>query len=177
MTKLVSKKVLVPAALAVVAVALVVLAVPQAIAASSEKDMAAATSQMPKINGTVSVGEQTRDFINDNLKVTLSQASETAAGEVDNGVVVAGHLGVVQGYLVYTFHVVNPDDQTKRMVIVDAGNGEALFTSEPGQMGSFGPHGQGHWKGGGFGGPWHGFGGGMWHQGFGGMWHNQGMMR
>jgi hypothetical protein len=117
------------------------------------------------------VGEQMRDFINDNLKVTLSQASETAAGEVDNGVVVAGHLGVVQGYLVYTFHVVNPDDQTKRMVIVDAGNGEALFTSEPGQMGSFGPYGQGHWKGGG------GAGGfGPWHQGFGG-WHYQGMMR
>jgi uncharacterized membrane protein YkoI len=172
MTKLVSKKVLVSAVLAAVAVALVVLAVPPAIAASSEKDMdTAATSQIPKINGTVSVGEQMRDFINDNLKVTLSQASETAAGEVDNGVVVAGHLGVVQGYLVYTLHIVNPDDQTKRMVIVDAGNGEVLFTSEPGQMDSFGPHGQGHWKGGGGGwsGPWHGFGGGMW--------HNQGMMR
>lgn len=169
MTKLVSKKVLVPAAIAV-AVALVVLAVPPAIAASSGQDMA--TGQMPKINGTVSVGEQMKDFINDNLKVTLSQASETAAGQVDNGIVVGGHLGVVQGYLVYILHVVNPDDQTKRMVIVDAGNGGVLFTSEPGQMGSFGPH--GHWKGG-FG-PWHGFGGGMWHQGP-GVWHNQGMMR
>lgn len=167
MTKLVSKKVIVPAALAV-AVALVALAVPPAIASSSGQDMAA--SQTPRINGTVSVGEQMRDFINENLKVTLSQASETAAGQVEDGVVVGGHLGVVQGYLVYILHVVNPDDQTKRMVIVDAGNGEVLHTSEAGQMGSFGPHGQGHWKGG-FG-PWHGFG--NWN-GYGG-WH-QGMMR
>ena len=160
MAKLVSKKVLVPAILAV-AVALAVLTVPQAIATSDR--MAA---DMPKINGTVNAGETMKDFIKDNLKVTLSQASETAAKQVENGVVAGGHLGVVQGYLVYTLYVVNPDDHTGRMVIVDAGNGEVLHASEAGQMGSFGGHGYCPWKGGGFG-PWngHGSGGGMWHQG------------
>jgi uncharacterized membrane protein YkoI len=160
MAKLVSKKVLVPAILAV-AVALAVLTVPQAIATSDR--MAA---DMPRINGTVNAGETMKDFIKDNLKVTLSQASETAAKQVENGVVAGGHLGVVQGYLVYTLYVVNPDDHTGRMVIVDAGNGEVLHASEAGQMGSFGGHGYCPWKGGGFG-PWngHGSGGGMWHQG------------
>ncbi|MGI0020561.1 MAG: PepSY domain-containing protein [Nitrososphaera sp.] len=165
MAKLVSKKVLVPAVLAV-AVALVVLAVPQAIATSDRM------AEMPRINGTINAGETMKDFINDNLKVTLSQASETAAKQVENGVVVGGHLGVAQGYLVYTLYVIDPDDQTKRMVIVDAGSGEVLHASEPGQMGSFGEHGYGPWMGHGFGhwngfGPWngHGSGGGMWHQG------------
>ena len=167
MAKLVSKKVLVPAILAVTA-ALVVLAVPQAIASSDRM------ADMPRINGTINVGETIKDFIDDNLKVTLSQASETAAKLAENGIVIGGHLGVVQGYLVYTLYVVNPDDKTGRMVIVDAGSGEVLHASEPGQMGSIGEHGYGPWKGHGFGqwkgggfGPWsgHGSGGGMWHQG------------
>ncbi|MGI0040003.1 MAG: hypothetical protein ACREAO_09310, partial [Nitrososphaera sp.] len=88
MAKLVSKKVLVPAILAV-AVALAVLAVPQAIASSDRM------ADMPRINGTINAGETMKDFINDNLKVTLSQASETAAKQAENGVVVGGHLGVV----------------------------------------------------------------------------------
>jgi uncharacterized membrane protein YkoI len=165
MAKLVSKKVLVPAILAV-AVALAVLAVPQAIASSDRM------ADMPRINGTINARETMKDFINDNLKVTLSQASETAAKQAENGVVMGGHLGVVQGYLVYTLYVVNSDDHTGRIVIVDAGSGEVLHASEPGQMSSFGGHGYGPWKGGGFGhwngfGPWngHGSGGGMWHQG------------
>ena len=171
MAKLVSKKVLVPTILAAVAIALAVLAVPQAIATSDRM-----AEDMPRINGTVNAGETMKDFINDNLKVTLSQASETAAKQAENGVVVGGHLGVVQGYLVYTLYVVNPDEHTGRMVIVDAGSGEVLHASEPGQMGSFGGHGDGPWKRGGFGhwngfGPWNGHGGGG-----GGMWH-QGMMR
>ena len=162
MAKLVSKKVLVSAILAVAVVALAVLTVPQAIATSDRM-----ATEMPRINGTVNVGETMKDFIKDNLKVTLSQASETAAKQAENGVVVGGHLGVVQGYLVYTLYIVNPDGHTGRMVIVDAGNGEVLHASEPGQMGSFvGGYGYCPWKGGGFG-PWndHGSDGGMWHQG------------
>lgn len=163
MTKLVSKKVLVPAALAV-AVALVVLAVPPAIAASSGQNMA--MSQMPKINGTVNAGQAMKDYINSNVKVTLSQASDTAAKQVDNGKAVGAHLGVVQGYLVYTVFVVDGSSQG-HMVIVDAGNGSVLYKTDAMPFGGFGgPF--GHF--GGWGGPGkaHGFGGGMWH-------HNQPM--
>ncbi|MEW5840705.1 PepSY domain-containing protein [Nitrososphaera sp.] len=146
MTKLVSKKVLLPAALAAT-VALVVLAIPPAIAASSWQD-AAAMGQMPKINGTVNAGQTMKDFLNSNLKVTLSQASDTAQKQVDGGKVVGGHLGVVQGYLVYTFKVINPDKETANMVIVDAGDGKVLFKSEDMSLGGF--------MGGGYGGLGHG---------------------
>lgn len=161
MTKLVSKKVLVPAVLAV-AVALVVLAIPSALAASSGQGMA--MSQMPKINGTVNVGQAMKDFLDNNVKVTLSQAADTAAKQVSNGRAVGGHLHVVQGYLVYSIYVVDSSSQQAHMVIVDAGNGQVLYKSDAMPFGSFGgpTFGHGVWHGGG---PWkaHGFGGGMWH--------------
>ncbi|MEO9296205.1 MAG: hypothetical protein ABI347_11490 [Nitrososphaera sp.] len=164
---LVSKKVLVPAAIAV-AVALVVLAVPPAIAAASS-GQGMAMGQMPKINGTVNAGQAMKDYINENVKVTLSQASDTAAKQVSNGRAVAGHLGVVQGYLVYTVFVVDgsssSSSQQGSMVIVDAGNGSVLYKSEAmAPLGPFGGpmFGHGGWHAGGPG-KWHGFGPGMWH--------------
>ena len=160
MTTFVSKKVLVPAALAV-AVALVVLAVPPAIAASSGHGTA--MSQMPKINGTVNAGQAMKDFINSNVKVTLSQASDTAAKQVSNGRAVEGHLGVVQGYLVYTVFVVDSSSQQGYKVIVDAGNGSVLYKSDATHFGQFGGPMFGH-MGGWHGGPGkaHGFGPMMW---------------
>jgi uncharacterized membrane protein YkoI len=161
MTNFVSKKVLVPAAIAV-AVVLVVLAVPPALAASSGQNMAA-MSQMPKINGTVNVGQAVKDFISSNVKVTLSQASDTAAKQVNNGMVVSGHLGVVQGYLVYTLFVVDSGNQQGHVVIVDAGSGQVLYKSDSISMEHFGGPMFGHF---GMGGPWKA-------HGFGGVWHNQ----
>lgn len=164
MTKLVSKKVIVPAAVALAAagIALAFMAAPQAMAAAAfgqEMKGSGEGGSMPRINGTVNAGQEMRDFINDNLKVTLAQASETAAGQAGGeGVTVGGHLGIVQGYLVYKLFAVNPEDQTGRMVIVDAGNGEVLYTSESIEMGSFGHPGfagPGWGKGHGFGGGWH----------------------
>jgi uncharacterized membrane protein YkoI len=177
MTKIVSnRKVIVPAAVALAAVVAIAVAAPAApqqaaLAVASATGQAAtgmgsgwhgnATGNMPKINGTVNVGQQMKNFINDNLKVTLAQASDTAAKQVagGKGIVVSGNLGVVQGYLVYKLHVVNPTDQTAQMVIVDAGNGQVLYTSPSMQMGAFGaPMFGGHeghgWKGHGFGGGW-----------------------
>ena len=102
-----------------------------------------------------------------------------------------GHIGVTQGYLTYTYYVANPTNDTAHIVIIDAGNGQVLYTSEGKQIGSwgqlsiFGPFGQekGHEGFGGsrgfgpFGygfGPFHGGGGfgpfeGFWH----GFWHNK----
>ena len=109
---------------------------------------------MPNITGSINVPK----MISDQIKVSFSDAAKTAEGQVDGGKVIGGHLGIVHGYLVYSFMIVNPDNQTGYMVIVDAGNGTVLYKSEGFQTGSFGDHS-------GFGsGPWgmHKFGGMMW---------------
>jgi uncharacterized membrane protein YkoI len=125
---------------------------------------------LPQINGSVSVANETRNFINENVKVSFVQAAQTAQGQVTNGTVLGGHLGVVQGYLVYTFFVADTASQTGHLVIVDAGNGNVLHTSEGLSFGSFDhPMMFGLWGGHGGFGDWHGqgkphwFGGGMWH--------------
>ena len=124
-------------------------------------------SQLPKITGSISVEQTAANLMKDNLKVSFQQASEIAAKQIANGTIVGGHLGVVQGYLVYTFFVLNPQNQTGQLTIVDAGNGKVLYTSQGVSRGSFG-------QSPGFGpfgtfGPLvgHGFGGGFWHGPFG----------
>ncbi len=107
---------------------------------------------VPIMNGSINVPK----LVNDQIKVSFSDAAKTAEGQVDGGMIIGGHIGIVQGYLVYSFKVTNPDSQTCNLVIVDAGNGSVLYKSEGFQMGSFGNH--------------FGFGGGPWgmHK-FGGM--------
>jgi uncharacterized membrane protein YkoI len=124
---------------------------------------------MPQINGSVSLANEASNFINENVKVSFVAAAQTAQGQVTNGTVLGGHLGAVQGYLVYTFFVSDIGNQTGHLVIVDAGNGNVLYTSEGQSFGSFGhPMMFGPWGGHGGFGEWHGpgkphwFGGGMW---------------
>ncbi|HEU0145087.1 MAG TPA: hypothetical protein VFQ47_09910 [Nitrososphaera sp.] len=125
---------------------------------------------MPQINGSVNVVNETSNFIKENAKVSFVAAAQTAQGQVTNGTVLGGHLGVVQGYLVYTFFVADAVNQMGHLVIVDAGNGDVLHTSEGRSFSSFGPlmmfgrwgghTGFGEWQGPG---KPHWFGGGMWH--------------
>ncbi|AIC16629.1 hypothetical protein [Nitrososphaera viennensis] len=166
-----SKKVIVVSILAVVAVSaiFVVSSMMMAQATAQQQQQQRAMMTMPEIKGSVSVANATMGFISENVKVPFVTAANTAQGQVANGTVLGGHLGVVQGYLVYTFFVANTSNQTGHLVVVDAGNGQALYTSEGHTLGSFGPM-SGHWGGpwhggGGWGGPWkgHGFGWGMWH--------------
>jgi hypothetical protein len=124
---------------------------------------------MPQINGSVSLANEASNFINENVKVSFVAAAQTAQGKVTNGTVLGGHMGIVQGYLVYTFFVADAANQTGHLVVVDTGNGNVLYTSEGQSLGSFGhPKMFGAWGGHGFG-EWHGlgnphgFGGGMWH--------------
>jgi uncharacterized membrane protein YkoI len=124
---------------------------------------------LPQINGSVSLANEASNFINENVKVSFVAAAQTAQGKVTNGTVLGGHMGIVQGYLVYTFFVADAANQTGHLVVVDAGNGNVLYTSESQSLGSFGhPMMFGAWGGHGFG-EWHGmgnphgFGGGMWH--------------
>jgi uncharacterized membrane protein YkoI len=112
---------------------------------------------IPQLNGSVNVQQQTNQFIRDNLRVPFATALETAQAEVENGTAISGRVGVVQGYLVYIFKVANFDAETSRIVIVDAGNGSVLYTSEDmplhnGGLGGYGCGGGGHHKG--FGNHW-----------------------
>jgi uncharacterized membrane protein YkoI len=163
-TNLLSKKVIVVAIIAVGAVSAIFVASSIAQATAQQQKMMWAGEGMPQINGSVSVANEASNFINENVKVSFVTAAETAEGQVEDGRVFGGHLGVVQGYLVYTFFVANTGNQTGHLVIVDAGNGEVLYTSEGHAFGSFSPM-AGHWGGHGFGGwhgPWKGNSWGMW---------------
>lgn len=53
----------------------------------------------PKIVGSISTMQAAKNLLNENVKVTLADASSKAASQV-NGSAVGGHLGIVQGYLV-----------------------------------------------------------------------------
>lgn len=110
-------------------------------------------ASVPQINGTVNVKEAARNFINDNVKVSFVDAANTAQAQVDGGKVLGGHIGVVQGYLVYNFIVTNASGDTVYKVIVDVGNGQVLYKSDGHEFGAmmfghegFGPSGFGHGK-------------------------------
>lgn len=121
---------------------------------------------IPKINGSVNVEDNIRSFLEENTKIPFVSAAETAQKQIANGTVLGGHLGVTQGYLTYTYIIVDQAKETIHKVIIDAGNGQALYVSEGRQIDSFSQPmfgSFGHGKA-------HGFGGGPWH-GFGGFWH------
>jgi uncharacterized membrane protein YkoI len=109
------------------------------------------TSQRVNITGSINIFK----VLQDNVKVSFTDAANTAQKQVSGGTVVSGHLGIVQGYLVYTFTVVDTANNTAHMVIVDAGNGSVLHTSQGYSIGNFGGYGLG-------------FGGQHWHKH--GMW-------
>jgi uncharacterized membrane protein YkoI len=119
-------------------------------------------TEIPQLNGSVNIREQSNQFIQESVQVPFATALETAQAEVGNGTAISGRLGVVQGYLVYIFKLANFDAETSRIVIVDAGNGSVLHTSGDMPL-YFGGLGCG---GGGFGGGHH------YHKGFGGHWGN-----
>ena len=91
---------------------------------------APAYTTLPTIVGSVNVGQSAINFLKDNLKVSFLQASEIAGKQVPNGTIVTGHLGVARGYLIYTFFIVNTQNQTRNLIMVDAGNAKVLYTSQ-----------------------------------------------
>jgi hypothetical protein len=141
---------------------------------------------IPKINGSVNVGEGIKNFFAENAKTPFITGAQTAQDQVANGTVLGGHIGVTQGYLTYTYFVVNPTNDMAHKVIIDAGNGQVLHTSEGKQIGSmdqsmfesFG-QGRGHEGFGGkgvfgpFGHSFGPFGSGGGFGPFGGFWHNR----
>jgi uncharacterized membrane protein YkoI len=173
--KLVSKKVLIPAILGIgILLSTIFVASPLANSWAQQQRLPIGTNNtnireydtIPEINGSVNVEDNLRSFLEENTKIPFVSAAETAQKQIANGTLLGGHLGVTQGYLTYTYIIVDQAKEAIHKVIIDAGNGQALYVSEGRQIDSFSQP-----MFGSFGyGKAHGFGGGPWH-GFGGFWH------
>lgn len=112
-----------------VAVAAVLIAALAAGTAFAQEQQQTNNQTMSSIKGSVDVKGTMQNYIKDNLKVSFATAADTAAAQVQNGTLVSGNLGIVQGYLAYKFFIVNSDTHIGHMVVVDAGNGQVLYTS------------------------------------------------
>jgi|GEM_PF-2067950 len=97
---------------------------PQAIASQSNY-------ALPNIQGSANVGEQIKNLIEENTHTDFIAAATTAQNELTGNTLLDGNLGIIQGYLVYSFDAVNTNDQTKTKLIVDAADGQVLYKSEP----------------------------------------------
>ncbi|MHB8601980.1 MAG: PepSY domain-containing protein [Nitrosotalea sp.] len=105
------------------------------VTAASAQVQGTPTTQPPTIQGSINL-QQT---IMSNVQTKFSAASDTAASAVTNGKTIGGSLTVAQGYVVYSFKVID-DKNMVYSVIVDPANGKVLYTS-PGhafQLGGFG---------------------------------------
>jgi uncharacterized membrane protein YkoI len=174
--KLISKKVLIPSILGIgILLSAILIASPFAYTWAQQQTVSNNTDireqgRIPQINGSISVKDNIKNFLKENIKIPFISAAETAQKQIVNGTVLGGHLGQTQGYLTYTYFVIDPVKETVQKVIIDAGNGQVLYTAEGKHMDSFsqlpmsGPLGveKGH---GSFDGPWKG------HRLFGGFWH------
>ena len=147
------KKAMVVGIVAVIMSVTAILMVQSASAQTSNQT----STKIPDIKGSVSIDNATNQFLKENVKVSFNNAVQTAVGEVDGGSVLSGKLTAVQGYLSYVFKVANFDAGTFKIVIVDAGNGSILYTSDNlalrnGVLGGEGcwshdGFGHGHWMG------------------------------
>lgn len=78
----------------------------------------------PQIQGSVNL----QQLLLSNVQTKFTDAANTAAGAITNGQVISGSLSVIQGSVVYHFKVI--DSTNMYSVIVDAGNGKVLYTSQ-----------------------------------------------
>ena len=85
----------------------------------------------PEIQGSANLAAVIENFIKENRKVTFESATKTAEASRADTIVIDGRFTVMQGYLVYAFRVVDPVNGELYSMIIDAGNGSVLYTSEP----------------------------------------------
>lgn len=121
----------------------------QQAASAQNQNSTSNTGAVPlkNLTGSVQVFPKLSQIIQSKANVTLSAAATSAEKAVGpNSHVISAHLGVVNGFLVYTAHVVDANNNIHR-VIVDAGNGKVLSAIQipfanalihPGGRGMFG---------------------------------------
>jgi uncharacterized membrane protein YkoI len=126
----------------------------QQAASAQNQNSTSNTGAVPlkNLTGSVQVFPKLSQIIQSKANVSLSAAATSAEKAVGpNSHVISAHLGVVNGFLVYTAHVVDANNNMHR-VIVDAGNGKVLSTIQlpfanaliqPGGRGMFGHYGGG----------------------------------
>jgi hypothetical protein len=153
MTNIKSRKIIIPS---IVAVTLLVVVIGTFSPISVLADPTAKNQEIPKITGSVNVADAMKNYIKEHQTTSFSNAATTAEKQVSDGMVVGGHVGIVQGYLVYTFFVIDTKSDTSYVIMIDAGKGTVLYKSEgismkdmdgfsSGVFGSnFGGHGFGH---------------------------------
>lgn len=83
---------------------------------------------IPEISGTITITETSDDY-SDKAQIALSVAMAVAENSVENGKAMWGKLDVTQGFLVYKIGVL-ANDNIFHKVVVDAGNGVALYVSD-----------------------------------------------
>jgi len=127
------KKLIALAIAGIVAVGIILTAPVYALTGNGTSDTtnssnnAANNSQQPAttIHGSLKISS-ILDQIISKSGTTLADATSKAASTA-NGNAVSSRLAVVQGYLVYEVRVLSDDGM--HVVIIDAGNGDVLFTS------------------------------------------------
>lgn len=99
--------------------------------------------QKPTIQGTITLDKDSLSKVT----VTLASAADTASAApgITNGKVISGNLIGMQGYLVYSFRVID-DKNTSYSVIVDPTNNTILYQSQGHAM-TFGGFGMGGFGG------------------------------
>ena len=60
-----------------------------------------------RISGSVNVRDMIKNLFSENVNVSFIKGAETAQDQIVNGIVLGGHIGVKQGYLTYTYFVVD----------------------------------------------------------------------
>jgi uncharacterized membrane protein YkoI len=82
------------------------------------------------ITSSINLMSTIGNAIESQVKISLSNATTTAETSVgNNSHAVAAHVGDVNGYLVYTIFVLDPN-MNFNTVIVDPGNGQVLSTKQ-----------------------------------------------
>jgi hypothetical protein len=98
-------------------------------------------SNGPNITGTIKLSTVMGNALASQIKLSLSQSAVTAEKTAgNNSHAVAAHLGVENGYLVYTVWLVDGSYNFHK-VIVDAGNGKVLSNQPVSKVESMMMHG------------------------------------
>ncbi|MDH3825628.1 MAG: hypothetical protein OES14_07540, partial [Nitrosopumilus sp.] len=123
MTSIPKTKITIPAIIAVSILSIALISYsPMDVSAELDK------FSIPEISGTITISEESQDYSND-ASISLIDAMEVAENSVEDGKALWGKLDVVQGFLVYKIGVLTTDD-IFHMVVVDAGDADALYVSE-----------------------------------------------